>query len=184
MCSHFIKGCRASFQLHTTLAKVSKKLQIIPRRSNLRPTSSLFIIGIARLCFLLTERGALAQLLGQGSAWDGYGLFGKGDNGDQSRWTTGIDRGGKVNCRIGEHGGNCSSPENCILKVGKREEEDRDRYCMHERMERPYLGVFSLSLLIFSPPAWHAALGLSIRVLRGCLPNRALTVSRASIEAS
>jgi hypothetical protein len=164
MCSHFIKGCRASFLAHTTLAK---------KRINLRrSSSSLFIIGIARLCFLLTRRGALAQPLGQGSAWDGYGLFGKGDNGDQSRWTTGIDRGGKINCRIGESGGNCSSPENCILKVGKREEEVRNRYCMHERMERPYLGVFSLYLLIFSPPAWHAAIGLSIRVLRGRLPNR------------
>jgi len=72
---------------------------------------------------------------------ESLGWFGSADEGDQSRWIGGIDRGGRIQCRIAEQGGNCSSNSNCILNLSAREEHLRTSFCMHERMERPYLGA-------------------------------------------
>lgn len=69
------------------------------------------------------------------------GWFGNADESDPSRWVGGIDRGGRIKCRIGEQGGNCSSSDNCIFNLSAREGHLRTSFCMHERMERPYLGT-------------------------------------------
>ena len=106
------------------------------------------MLGLVGLCTLLSAagHGAWAQQVAEQRderVWYGHGLFGKGDAGPQHRWAGGIDRGGAIKCRIGDRGGNCSSPANCIFKLSAREEHMREHFCMHERMERPYLGVSS-----------------------------------------
>ena len=90
--------------------------------------------------------GVLKLLAGRAHAQQrdrtALGWFGNSDESDPSRWVGGIDRGGRINCRIGDKGGNCSTPDNCVFNLSAREEHLRTSFCMHERMERPYLGAF------------------------------------------
>ena len=62
---------------------------------------------------------------------------------DDTAWAGGIDRGGRIQCRIGEQGGNCSSPANCVHRnLTASALATRDAFCLHERMERPFLGKY------------------------------------------
>jgi len=96
-------------------------------------------LSIVLVCHALRLEAQSAPA-GESSFFSELSVFGPGKTGDIRRWVGGIDQGGAIKCRIGDRGGNCTSPSNCIFDLGARAEHIRNSFCMHERMERPYLG--------------------------------------------